>query len=161
MSEYKEPLVAKPHHPDNVATLSEIAGIEIDEAYIGSCVGGEFESISAAAKLLEGKKINPKVNLVVSPAAEDITTKLAESGDIARLIAAGAIVIMPTCGLCMGNKRRIGAGSTAITTTTRNFQGRLGPANSGTYLGSSLVTAVAAILGRFPTVEEYMEMIKK
>lgn len=161
MSEYKEPIVAKPHHPDNVAMLSEIAGIEIDEAYIGSCVGGEFESISAAAKILEGKKINPKVNLVVSPAAEDITTRLAESGDLAKLIAAGAIVIMPTCGLCMGNKRRIGSGSTAITTTTRNFQGRLGPANSGSYLGSSLVTAVAAILGRFPTVEEYMNMVLK
>ncbi len=161
MTQYKEPLIAKPHHPDNVVTLSEIAGIEIDEAYIGSCVGGEFESISMAAKVLEGKKAAEKVNLVISPAAEDITAKLSESGDIKRLTEANGIIIMSTCGLCMGNKRRIGSNSTAITTTTRNYQGRLGPSESGTYLGSSLVTACSAVLGRFPTIEEYMSMVLK
>ncbi len=160
MDEYKEPLVAIPHHPDNVKSLSEIAGTKIDEAYIGSCVGGEFESISTAAKILENKKVDSNVNFVVSPAAEDITEQLAASGDIARVVESGGIVIMATCGLCMGNKRRIGSNSTAITTTTRNYQGRLGPSDSGAYLGSSLVTACAALLGRFPTVEEYMEMIK-
>lgn len=161
MTKYIEPLVAIPHHPDNVVKLSEIAGIKIDESYVGSCVGGEFESISMAAKLLEGKKVCPDVNYVVSPAAEFITDMLAKSGDIGRVISANGIVIMATCGLCMGNKRRIGSNSTAITTTTRNYQGRLGPANSGAYLGSSLVATVAAILGRFPTVEEYMEMVIK
>ena len=159
MTQYKEPLVAIPHHPDNVVPLSQIAGIKINEAYIGSCVGGEFESISSAAKILEGHRVDSSINFVVSPAAEDITVKLSESGDIGRVVKAGGIVIMPTCGLCMGNKRRIGSGSVAITTTTRNFQGRLGPADSGSYLGSSLVTAVAAILGRFPTVQEYMDMV--
>lgn len=161
LNEYKEPLVAIPHHPDNVKKLSEIAGIKIDEAYVGSCVGGEYESISMAAKLLENKKINPNVNFVVSPAAEDITKQLSVSGDIDKIVSSGGIVIMPTCGLCMGNKRRIGSNSTAITTTTRNYQGRLGPADSGAYLGSSLVTVCAALLGKFPTVSEYMEMIKK
>jgi len=161
LNDYKEPLIAAPHHPDNVKTLSEIANQKIDEAYVGSCVGGEFESIAMAANILEGKKIARDINLVVSPAAEDITQKLSKSGDIEKIVAAGGIVIMPTCGLCMGNKRRIGSNSVAITTTTRNFQGRLGPANSGAYLGSSLVTACSAILGRFPTLEEYMEMIKK
>jgi len=113
-----------------------------------------------AAKLLEGKKINPNVNFVVSPAAEDITKQLSLSGDIDRIVSANGIVIMPTCGLCMGNKRRIGSNSTAITTTTRNYQGRLGPSDSGAYLGSSLVTVCAALLGKFPTVSEYMEMVK-
>ena len=161
MTGYREPLVAIPHHPDNVKTLSEVAGIVIDESYVGSCVGGEFESISMAAKLLEGKKVSPDVNFVVSPAAEFVTEQLAESGDISRIISANGTVIMATCGLCMGNKRRIGSNSVAITTTTRNYQGRLGPASSGAYLGSSLVATCAAILGRFPTVEEYMGMIEK
>lgn len=161
MTKYKEPLIAIPHHPDNVVTLSKIAGIKIDEAYVGSCVGGEFESINMAAKLLKDKKISPDVNYVVSPAAEFVTDQLAKSGDIGTIISANGVVIMATCGLCMGNKRRIGSNSTAITTTTRNYQGRLGPANSGSYLGSSLVTTCAAILGRFPSVEEYMEMVLK
>lgn len=159
MSNYSEPLVAKPHHPDNVANLSEIAGTKVDEVYIGSCVGGEFESVSMAAKVLKGKKLAENVNFVVSPAAQDITKALSDSGDIQSIIDFGGMVIMPTCGLCMGNKRRIGSGSTAMTTTTRNFQGRLGPSDAGTYLGSSLVAACTAILGRFPTVEEYRKLV--
>ncbi|OQY09522.1 MAG: aconitase [Fusobacteriia bacterium 4572_132] len=161
MSKYKEPIVAKPHHPDNVAFLSEVANIEIDESFVGSCVGGEFESIKGAANILKGNKINQNVNFVVSPASEDIAVELFEDGATKDIIEAGGIVIMSTCGLCMGNKRRIGSGSTAITTTTRNYQGRVGPADSKTYLGSSLIATCCAILGRFPTVEEYMEFIKK
>jgi len=160
MSNYDEPLVAKPHHPDIVVPLSEVAGTTIDEAYIGSCVGGEFDSISTAAQILEGSTVSPKVNLVVSPAAEYVTAALAESGDLQRIVNANGVIIMPTCGLCMGNKRRIGSGSVAVTTTTRNFQGRLGPPDSQAYLASSLVVACCAILGRFPTIDEYIKMIK-
>ncbi|BDU50671.1 aconitase family protein [Haliovirga abyssi] len=161
LNNYKEPIVAVPHHPDNVAFLSEVAGTEVDEVYIGSCVGGEYESISSAARILDGNKIKRGINFVVSPAAEDITERLADNKDLDKIINAGGVVIMPTCGLCMGNKRRIGSNSTAITTTTRNYQGRLGPANSGAYLGSSLVAACCAILGKFPTLEEYMEFLNK
>ncbi|MFW6022323.1 MAG: bifunctional aconitate hydratase 2/2-methylisocitrate dehydratase [Halanaerobiaceae bacterium] len=160
LEEVTEPLVAKPHHPDNVAFLSEIAGIELDEVFVGSCVGGDIESIRAAARIVEGRTIPHDVNFVVSPASLDIYTQLAEDGSLARLTAAGATVIMPGCGLCMGNKRRIGPGETALTTTTRNYQSRIGPADSKTYLGSAHVAACAAILGRFPTVDEYFEMYK-
>lgn len=160
LEEVSEPLVAKPHHPDNVAYLSEVAGTELDEVFIGSCVGGDIESIRAAARILEGHQIIHRINLVVSPASLDIYTELAQDGSLAKLTAAGATVIMPGCGLCMGNKRRIGPGSTALTTTTRNYQSRIGPADSQTYLGSAHVAACAAILGRFPTVEEYFEMYK-
>lgn len=160
LEEVNEPLVAKPHHPDNVAYLSEVAGTELDEVFIGSCVGGDIESIRAAARILEGHQIIHRINLVVSPASLDIYTELAQDGSLAKLAAAGATVIMPGCGLCMGNKRRIGPGSTALTTTTRNYQSRIGPADSKTYLGSAHVAACAAILGRFPTVEEYFEMYK-
>lgn len=160
LAEVKEPLVAKPHHPDNVAPLSEVANIELDEIFIGSCVGGDIESIRAAARILEGRQVPHRVNFVVSPASLDIYTELAQDGSLAKLTAAGATVIMPGCGLCMGNKRRIGPGSTALTTTTRNYQSRIGPADSKTYLGSAHVAACAAVLGRFPTVEEYFEMYK-
>jgi aconitate hydratase 2/2-methylisocitrate dehydratase len=160
LEEVKEPLVAKPHHPDNVACLSEVAGLELDEVFIGSCVGGDIESIRAAARIVEGYRVPHQVNFVVSPASLDIYNKLAADGSLASLTAAGATIIMPGCGLCMGNKRRIGAGATALTTTTRNYQSRIGPADSRTYLGSAHIAAMAAVLGRFPTVEEYFKMFK-
>lgn len=160
LDEVKEPLVAKPHHPDNVAPLSEVANTELDEVFIGSCVGGDIESVRAAARIVDGYSVPHHINFVVSPASLDIYQQLAEDGSLAKLTAAGATVIMPGCGLCMGNKRRIGPGATALTTTTRNYQSRIGPADSRTYLGSAYVAACAAVLGRFPTVEEYFEMFK-
>ncbi|WP_408955059.1 bifunctional aconitate hydratase 2/2-methylisocitrate dehydratase [Natroniella sp. ANB-PHB2] len=157
LDELEEPLVAKPHHPDNVAGLSEVGGVELDEIFIGSCVGGDLESIQAAARILEGKQVPQGVNFVVCPASRDIYNQLAQDGSLANLTAAGATITMPGCGLCMGNKRRIGSNVTALTTTTRNYQSRIGPADSKTYLGGAHVAAVAAILGKIPTVEEYFE----
>ena len=158
LEEVKQPLVAKPHHPDNVAPISEVAGVELDEVFIGSCVGGNYQSIKEAADIIAGKQADPEVNFVVSPAALDIYNQLAEDGSLAKLTEAGATVIMPGCGLCMGNKRRIGPKSVALTTTTRNYQSRIGPADSKTYLGSAHVAAMAAVLGRLPSEEEYFEM---
>lgn len=158
LDEVEEPLVAKPHHPDNVAPLSEVAETELDEVFIGSCVGGDLEGIRAAAKIVDGYQVPHGVNFVVSPAARDIYNELAADGSLAKLTEAGATVIMPGCGLCMGNKRRIGSGATALTTTTRNYQSRIGPADSKTYLGSAYVAAMAAVLGEIPTAEEYFEM---
>lgn len=160
LDEVREPLVAKPHHPDNVARLSEVAGTKLDEVFIGSCVGGDIESIRAAARIVAGHSIPHDINFVVSPAALDIYSELAADGSLAKLTVAGATVIMPGCGLCMGNKRRIGSGATALTTTTRNYQSRIGPADSRTYLGSAHVAACSAVLGRFPTIDEYMDMYK-
>ncbi|GAB6099365.1 bifunctional aconitate hydratase 2/2-methylisocitrate dehydratase [Halanaerocella petrolearia] len=158
LDEVGEPLVAKPHHPDNVAELSEVAGVELDEVFIGSCVGGNLGSIQAAADIVDGHKVDLDVNFVVSPASLDIYNQLAQDGSLEKLTRAGATVIMPGCGLCMGNKRRIGSGATALTTTTRNYQSRIGPADSRTYLGSAHVAAMGAILGRFPTVEDYFKL---
>ena len=158
LEEVGEPLVAKPHHPDNVAPISEVAGVELDEVFIGSCVGGNYKSIKEAAEIVEGKQVDPELNFVVSPASLDIYNDLAEKGSLAKLTDAGATVIMPGCGLCMGNKRRIGPGSVALTTTTRNYQARIGPADSKTYLGSAHVAAMAAVLGELPSLEEYFEL---
>ncbi len=158
LAEVEEPLVAKPHHPDNVAYISEVAGVELDEVFIGSCVGGDLASIRDAAKIVAGKQVAPGVNFVVSPASKDIYQQLAADGSLADLTDAGATVIMPGCGLCMGNKRRIGSNATALTTTTRNYQSRIGPADAKTYLGSAQVAASAAILGYIPNKEEYFKM---
>jgi len=160
LAEVDEPLVAKPHHPDNVAPISEVAGTELDEVFIGSCVGGDLESIRAAARIVAGHKVPHGLNFVICPASRDIYNELAKDGSLAKLTEAGATITMPGCGLCMGNKRRIGSGATALTTTTRNYQSRIGPADSETYLGSAHVAAMAAVLGEFPTPEKYFEMFK-
>ncbi|MGM0471770.1 MAG: bifunctional aconitate hydratase 2/2-methylisocitrate dehydratase [Bacillota bacterium] len=161
LDEVSEPLVAKPHHPDNVAPISEVAGTEVDEVFIGSCVGGDVAGIRAAAKIVEDYQVPHEVNFVVCPSARDIYNELAQDGSLAKLTAAGATITMPGCGLCMGNKRRIGSGATAFTTTTRNYQSRIGPADAQTYLGSAHVAAMAAVLGELPTKEEYEQMFQE
>jgi len=161
LEEISEPIVAKPHHPDNVAFLNEVKGEKLDEIYIGSCVGGDLKSIQEAAEIIAGHKIPHDVNVVVGPASRDIYQELIVDGSMAKLTEAGATVIMPGCGLCMGNKRRIGHGATALTTTTRNYKARIGPADSRTFLGSAQVAGCAAVLGRIPSAEEYMELYLK
>lgn len=160
LEELSEPLVAKPHHPDNVAPLSEVEGEKVDEVYIGSCVGGDLKSIQEAARVIEGHQIPDDVNVVVGPASRDIYEELIVDGSMEKLTKAGATVIMPGCGLCMGNKRRIGSGATAFTTTTRNYQSRIGPSDSRTYLGSSQVAGCVAVLGHIPSKEEYFKLYK-
>lgn len=161
LADYKEPLVAKPHHPDNIATLSEVAGTKIDEVFIGSCVGGNIESIRAAAKLMKGKYVPKNVQCIITPASEDIYQTLMEDGTLAVLHEAGAVIGIPSCGLCMGNKRRIGENATAFTTTTRNFQSRIGPASSGAYLGSAEIAALTALRGEIVSLDVYMEEYTK
>ncbi|RAK08636.1 aconitase [Halanaerobium saccharolyticum] len=160
LEELSEPLVAKPHHPDNVAPLSEVEGEQIDEVYIGSCVGGDLKSIQEAAAVISGHQIPQDLNVVVGPASRDIYEELIVDGTMERLTRAGATVIMPGCGLCMGNKRRIGSGATAFTTTTRNYQSRIGPSDSRTYLGSAQVAGCVAVLGHIPSPEEYFKLYK-
>jgi aconitate hydratase 2/2-methylisocitrate dehydratase len=160
LAEISEPLVAKPHHPDNVAGLSEVEGEKIDEVYIGSCVGGDLKSIQEAASVIAGHKIPQDINVVVGPASRDIYEELIVDGTMEKLTKAGATVIMPGCGLCMGNKRRIGSGATAFTTTTRNYQSRIGPSDSRTYLGSAQVAGCIAVLGYIPSKADYFRLYK-
>jgi aconitate hydratase 2/2-methylisocitrate dehydratase len=160
LEELSEPLVAKPHHPDNVAPLSEVEGEKIDEVYIGSCVGGDLKSIQEAAQIIDGHKIPQGINVVVGPASRDIYEELIVDGSIEKLTRAGVTVIMSGCGLCMGNKRRIGSGATAFTTTTRNYQSRIGPSDARTYLGSAQVASCAAVLGHIPTKTQYFNLNK-
>ncbi len=156
LSDYKEPLIAKPHHPDNIATLSELTGTPIDEVFIGSCVGGDIQSIRNASILMKNKKIADNIQCIVTPSSADIYQSLLEDGTLAILHEAGAIIGIPGCGLCMGNKRRIGNNSNAFTTTTRNFHSRIGPESAKAYLGGSEIAALTAIEGSIVSLEKYM-----
>jgi aconitate hydratase 2/2-methylisocitrate dehydratase len=153
LAEVLEPIVACPNDPDDVKTLSEVAGAKIDEVFIGSCMTniGHFR---AASKLLENKRDIP-VKLWVAPPTKMDANRLSEEGHYGVLGAAGARMEMPGCSLCMGNQAQVREGATVFSTSTRNFPNRLGK-NTFVYLGSAELAAIASKLGRIPTREEYM-----
>ncbi len=153
MNEITEPIVACPNDPDDVKTLSDVAGARIDEVFIGSCMTniGHFR---AASKLLENKRDIP-VKLWVAPPTKMDQKQLTEEGHYGVLGSAGARMEMPGCSLCMGNQAQVKEGATVFSTSTRNFPNRLGK-NADVYLGSAELAAICSKLGRIPTREEYM-----
>jgi aconitate hydratase 2/2-methylisocitrate dehydratase len=153
LADIHEPIVACPNDPDDVKTLSEVAGATIDEVFIGSCMTniGHFR---AASKLLEGKRDIP-VKLWVAPPTKMDAQQLSEEGHYGVLGTAGARMEMPGCSLCMGNQAQVKEGATVFSTSTRNFPNRLGK-NSNVYLGSAELAAICSRLGRIPTKAEYM-----
>ncbi|MCG7932536.1 MAG: bifunctional aconitate hydratase 2/2-methylisocitrate dehydratase [Candidatus Thiodiazotropha lotti] len=159
MSEIKEPLLACPNDPDDVKPLSEIAGTKIDEVFIGSCMTniGHFR---ATAKMLEASGESIPTRLWLAPPTKMDEQQLMEEGVYNVYASAGARTEMPGCSLCMGNQARIAAGSTAVSTSTRNFPNRLGQ-GSDVFLSSAELAAVAAVMGKLPTVEEYMAYATK
>ena len=154
MDQIKEPIVACPNDPDDVKLLSEVAGDKIDEVFVGSCMTniGHFR---AASKLLEGKSDIP-VRLWIAPPTKMDQHVLTEEGHYGILGRTGARMEMPGCSLCMGNQAQIRKGSTAMSTSTRNFPNRLG-IDTRVYLGSAELASVCALLGKIPTPAEYME----
>lgn len=153
LADIHEPIVACPNDPDDVKTLSDVAGARIDEVFIGSCMTniGHFR---AAAKLLEGKRDLP-TRLWVAPPTKMDASELTKEGVYGTFGATGARMEMPGCSLCMGNQAQIREGATAMSTSTRNFPNRLGR-NTNVYLGSAELAAICSRLGRIPTKEEYM-----
>ncbi|WP_312431827.1 bifunctional aconitate hydratase 2/2-methylisocitrate dehydratase [Achromobacter sp.] len=153
LADVHEPIVACPNDPDDVKTLSEVAGAKIDEVFIGSCMTniGHFR---AASKLLEGKRDIP-VKLWVAPPTKMDATQLTEEGHYGVFGTAGARTEMPGCSLCMGNQAQVREGATVMSTSTRNFPNRLGK-NTNVYLGSAELAAICSKLGRIPTKDEYM-----
>jgi aconitate hydratase 2/2-methylisocitrate dehydratase len=152
----KEPLLACPNDPDDVKPLSEVAGDKIDEVFIGSCMTniGHFR---AAGKILAGKSDIP-TRLWIAPPTKMDAHILTEEGYYATLGKSGARMEMPGCSLCMGNQAQIRKGSTALSTSTRNFPNRLG-LDTRVYLSSAELAAVGALLGKIPTMEEYMAAV--
>ena len=142
-----EPLVAKPFSPQNVSVVQETTGIELDKSYIGSCTGAKYEDLEAVAKILKGKKV--KIRTEILPAAISIYKKATENGLTQIFIDAGAVVGPPTCGACCGAHMGVLAkDEVCVSTTNRNFPGRMGHVESKTYLTSPLVAAASAVTGK-------------
>ena len=159
MSEITEPLLACPNDPDDVKPLSEVAGRKIDEVFIGSCMTniGHFR---AAGKLLQAAGEVIPTRLWIAPPTKMDEQQLMEEGYYNIYATAGARTEMPGCSLCMGNQARIAANSTAVSTSTRNFPNRLGQ-GADVFLASAELAAVASVLGKLPTVAEYMDYATK
>ncbi len=158
LNDIKEPIVAAPNDPDNVKLMSECAGDKIDEVFIGSCMTN-IGHYRAAAKILEGAG-TVKVRLWICPPTRMDEKQLREEGIYDIFAAAEARTEMPGCSLCMGNQARVEDGATVFSTSTRNFNNRMGK-DARVYLGSAELAAVCALLGKIPTVEEYMEIVAK
>ncbi len=156
LAEVTEPILACPNDPDDVKLLSEVAGDKIDEVFIGSCMTniGHFR---AAGKVLDGKSDIP-TRLWIAPPTKMDAMILNEEGYYAVLGKSGARMEMPGCSLCMGNQAQIKKGSTAVSTSTRNFPNRLG-IDTRVYLASAELSAICALLGRIPSIEEYREQM--
>jgi aconitate hydratase 2/2-methylisocitrate dehydratase len=155
MNQITEPLLACPNDPDDIKPLSEVAGTKIDEVFLGSCMTniGHFR---AAGKLLEQQKGELPTRLWVAPPTKMDQSQLTEEGYYGTFGKAGARTEMPGCSLCMGNQARVAENSTVVSTSTRNFPNRLGN-GANVFLASAELAAVCSLLGKIPTVEEYMQ----
>ena len=154
------PTVSYPHLPENTKTVDEAAEekVYVDQAVIGSCTNGRLEDIKMAADILRGRKVNKKVRAIVIPATQQIYLDSIKLGYVEDIIKAGAIVSTPTCGPCLGGHMGIlAAGEKAISTTNRNFVGRMGHVDSEVYLSSPAVAAASAVAGYIIDPEKVME----
>ncbi|BAZ20230.1 aconitate hydratase 2 [Kalymmatonema gypsitolerans NIES-4073] len=156
LNEIKEPIVAAPNDPDNVKLLSEVANDPVQEVFLGSCMTN-IGHYRATAKVLEGAGA-VKTRLWISPPTRMDEHQLKDEGVYAIFGAAGARTEMPGCSLCMGNQARVADGTTVFSTSTRNFNNRMGK-DARVYLGSAELAAVCALLGRIPTVQEYLDIV--
>ncbi|MGD8625277.1 MAG: 3-isopropylmalate dehydratase large subunit [Anaerolineae bacterium] len=142
------PQVAKPHTVDNVVAVDKAAGIQINQALIGTCTNGRLEDLEVAAEIVRGKKIAPWVRLLVLPASRQILLEAMEQGLIADLVKAGATLLNPGCGPCLGaHEGCMAPGERTISTANRNFQGRMGSREAEIYLGSPATVAASALAG--------------
>ena len=150
-----EPTVAFPHLPENTKTVKESGEVKIDQVVIGSCTNGRIEDMRVAAKVLEGRKVAKGIRAIVIPATQKIYLQAMEEGLLKIFIEAGAIVSTPTCGPCLGGHMGIlAAGERAVSTTNRNFVGRMGHVESEVYLASPAVAAASAVTGKISEPSE-------
>ncbi len=152
-----EPIVAYPHLPENAHTIQETVkdNIKIDQVVIGSCTNGRLEDIKMAAEILKGRKVHPDVRVLIFPATQEIVLKSIELGYYQTLIEAGCAISTPTCGPCLGGHCGILAPEeVCVSTTNRNFVGRMGHIDSKIYLASPYVAAASAIMGRIADPKE-------
>jgi aconitate hydratase len=142
-----EPLAARPHSPDNVASVREIGKIKVDQVAIGSCTNSSFMDMMKVAAVLKGKTVNPEVSLVISPGSKQVLTMLAQNGALGDMVAAGARILESACGPCIGMGQSPATDAVSLRTFNRNFEGRSGTASAKVYLVSPEVAAASALTG--------------
>ncbi|MDY3829125.1 MAG: 3-isopropylmalate dehydratase large subunit [Clostridium sp.] len=148
------PTVSFPHLPDNTRTIDNVGDVAIDQVVIGSCTNGRMSDLRVARDIFKGKKVNENIRCIVIPGTQKIYLQALEEGIVKDLIEAGAIVSTPTCGPCLGGHMGIlAAGERAVSTTNRNFVGRMGHVDSEVYLASPAVAAASAITGKITDPE--------
>ncbi|MDH5695503.1 MAG: 3-isopropylmalate dehydratase large subunit [Dehalococcoidia bacterium] len=152
-----EPQVALPHSPANTKPVSQVRDIEINQAVIGSCTNGRLEDLRIAARILNRSRVEPKVRCIIIPGSQQVYLDALTEGLIETFIKAGAVVSTPTCGPCLGGYMGVlAAGERCISTTNRNFVGRMGSPKSEVYLANPAVAAASAIMGKIASPEEIL-----
>ncbi len=142
------PLAACPHSPDNIKPVAELEGTEVNQVCIGSCTNSSFKDLMTVAKILEGNKVHPDVELIIAPGSRQVLMNIARAGGLSALIDAGARIAECTCGFCIGNSYAPATDAVSLRTSNRNFKGRSGTASAKVYLVSPETAAVAAISGK-------------
>lgn len=156
--DWLEPLVAAPHSPGNVVALSEVTGTPVEQVYIGNCANGTMTDLRQAAAVLRGRRVHPRARVVIVPATQSIYRQALDERLLDTFVEAGAMVSTPTCGACFGGGMGVpGEGETAVTTTNRNFRGRMGSPDAQVYLANSYVAAAAAVAGELIDPSELIE----
>jgi 3-isopropylmalate/(R)-2-methylmalate dehydratase large subunit len=151
------PQIALPHEVDNVVNIDQAAGEIIHQAYLGSCTNGRYSDLTEAAKVLQGQKVHPRVRLLVSAASRSIYHQALKDGIIETLSEAGAMILAPSCGACLGlHSGILSSGERAISSTNRNFLGRMGHKESEIFLASPASVAAAAITGKITDPRNYL-----
>ncbi|MDO8915819.1 MAG: 3-isopropylmalate dehydratase large subunit [Coriobacteriia bacterium] len=150
------PQVAKPHAVDNVSPIAEVEGTPIQQGFVGTCTNGRLEDLGIAAGILAGRKVHPDVRFIVAPASKQILLDAMAAGYIQTLVEAGAAVVTPGCGPCVGTHNGVPSdGENVISTANRNFKGRMGNSNAFVYLGSPATVAASVIEGRITDPRKY------
>lgn len=152
-----EPMVACPHRVDNVKSVTEVEGLELDVVCIGSCTNGRLEDLRTAARILKGRKVHPDVRLLVYPASRRVLMKAYEEGLIQILLEAEASIGVPGCGFCIGRVVALGDGERALSTQNRNFIGRMGNEKAEIYLSSPATAAASAVEGKITDPRRFIE----
>ena len=150
------PQVAAPHSPANTQDVSHFAGLDLNVAYLGACTGAKLEDLRAAAQVLKGRKVASSMRLLVAPASTREQAQAAHEGTLQTLIDAGAQVLPNTCGICAGYGGHFEEGARVISSTARNFKGRMGPASVDVYLASPWTVAASALRGQISDVREVL-----
>jgi 3-isopropylmalate/(R)-2-methylmalate dehydratase large subunit len=151
-----EPMVACPHQVENTKPISAVVGTRIDQAFLGSCANGKYEDLVVAARILSGRRVDPRVRFIVTPGSKQIMLEAMKSGVLQSLIESGALVTNPGCGACAGDGGMMADGEVSLSTANRNFIGRMGSSKSSIYLSSPATVAASVIKGALADPREFI-----